>query len=965
MLTSCVGRRPNSCLLSSVSALALGSVWLTTSAFGQEAQVSDTAGAAAAAAGAGEEVVVTGSRIGKSGFETPTPVTEISPAQLEVKQLVSVVDLFQDIPSLTPNQQQSDVVDVGVSNFQLRDLGATRTLVLINGLRTEFTSVNGGFDVNTLPTSLIQHVDIVTGGASAAYGSDAVAGVVNITLDTNFTGFKANVDGGISAYGDDGTKNASAAYGTEFANGRGHIVIGGEWFDQDGVRYQGSRPWANTNAGVIANPACKTIITTCTELFRTTDVVPSNMTDGGVIVGARTASGGSSNVLNNIQFGPGGVPEPFAVGGMAGSTYMIGGDGSLASRTMGLQAALQRDNALMHVKYDISNDVNAWAQFLFARSSGFYPIVPNFSAGNISVSDQNPFIPAPIKSIMSANNITSLVMGRSNVDLAPFDYGRDLASGINKDLDTSVGLKGKFGLFGKSWSWDVSGQYDHNLFTTIVGQNQITQNYANSIDSIANPAAGGVPGVAPGVPVCRSTLTNPNNGCVPIDLFGPNTVTPGVTNYIMGTSWVDAALDMYDASANIHGEPFSTWADPEEVAFGGEWRRQTTSSVSDPISAVGGFRNGNQEPYSGAYSVGEAYLELGTPLAKDLPLIKSLNLDTAIRATDYSTSGYVNTWKIGVNYAATDEVRFRATKSRDIRAPDLTDLYQSGALRNGGNVTNPSTGAQSIINTLTTGNPKLLPEIGDTITAGAVYTPHWLPGFNASLDYWHIKLNGAITIETPQQIINACFAGQQQYCSAIQYSPTTGLISQVASTGFNAGYLETDGFDFELGYRFSLADIFPTLGGEVQLHALGTYMMHYITSQLGVTVDEAGCVGNCSLPQLRYNLNAIYIKDPWEISLTGNWMGGGVFDQLYSSRYSAADGGKTINDNNVDGRFYVNLFVGYQISTAWQAYARVNNLFNVSPPQLPDTLAFQHVLSGGIYDRIGAEFLVGLKVILD
>ena len=445
MVDSYVERRLIYRLLNSVSAgaLAVGSACLAIPALAQEPLI--------AGGGADQEVVVTGSRIGTPGFETPTPVTEITPIQLEAKQLGTVVDLFADVPSLTPNQAASNVVDVGVSNFQLRDLGATRTLVLINGQRTEFTSVNGGFDVNTLPTSLIQHVDIVTGGASAAYGSDAVAGVVNITLDTNLNGLKANVGGGMSSYGDDATRLASLAYGTDFANGRGHIVLGGEWFDQDGVVSQGSRPWGLSNAGIIANPNCKIISASCTELIRTTGVVPSNMADGGVIVGAKTASGTSSTALNNIQFGPGGVPEPFQVGGLAGTTYMIGGSGSLASQTMGLQPSVERENALMHAKYDITDDISAWTQFLYARSAEYYPIVPNFSAGNITVSSQNPFIPASIKSTMTADNITSLTMGRSNVDLAPVDYGRDLANGLNEDFDTSFGLKGKLGLLGTDW----------------------------------------------------------------------------------------------------------------------------------------------------------------------------------------------------------------------------------------------------------------------------------------------------------------------------------------------------------------------------------------------------------------------------------------------------------------------------------------------------------------------------------
>jgi len=957
-----------------IAALLLSGICISTAASAQTAGSSDQS----------ETVVVTGSRINATpGFESPTPVTEISPLQLAVKDEPSVVNLMFDIPELTPNQQDSDAVDVGISTFNLRDLGASRTLTLIDGLRTEFTSVNGGFDVNSLPADLIQHVDIVTGGASAAYGSDAVAGVVNVTLNTTFTGLKANIGWGESAYGDNGTETASGAWGGEFLGGRAHVVLAADYFNQAGVLSQGSRLWGRSLAAVIANPACKTLAaaqsTGCSELLRVTGADSSDMSDGGVILGAisggainpatgAVTGGTKSSVLNDVQFGPGGVAQPFTLGADAGGTYMIGGSGSLASQSMGLQPQVDRVNFLQHSSYDITPDLSIWTQLLYSKSDSYIPIVPNFNNGNITITNQNPFIPASIQAVMAANNITSLTMGRSNIDLAPVDDGRDLENGRNEDYDSAVGAKGQLGVFGTHWNWDVNAQYDSHLDETWIGQNQISQNWLNSIDAVANPAVGGVSGVAIGQAVCRSTLTNPTNGCVPVNLFGTNTVTSAVTNYTMGTSWVHANLDMFDVSANLHGTPFSTWAGPESIAFGGEWRRQTTDSVSDPISTMTGFRNGNQTPYKGAYSVGEGYLELDTPIAKNLPFAEAADIDAAVRMTDYSTSGGVTTWKVGLNYQPTDDIRLRGTRSHDIRAPDLTELFQSGTLRNGGVITNPITGVQAVANGLTTGNPNLVPEIGDTITGGIVYSPSWLAGFNVSADYWHIKMTQVITQFSAQQEVNNCLSNNEpQFCQDISYN-SLGVISQVASTYFNAAILETDGWDFEAAYQFDVGDVINSWNGTMMIHGAATWLDTYIsTGSAGIAVDEAGCLGSCSLPRLRMNWNEIYLNDPWQISIEENWISGGTFSYLYNPKNvgasnAAAIGAESINNNQVDGRFYVNLSVAYQLNNVWQVYGRVDNLFNVNPPLLPDGLAFQHISNTGLYDHIGTQFLVGVKL---
>ena len=538
-------------------------------------------------------------------------------------------------------------------------------------------------------------------------------------------------------------------------------------------------------------------------------------------------------------------------------------------------------------------------QLLYNKSTQTTAITPNYDDGTIIITNQNPFIPASILAIMTANKITQLQIGRANYDLGTQKSGREIPHGINEDYDGSAGLTGKFNAFGNDWSWDWSGQYFSNEYTTDVAQNRIEANWTNALDAIANPAVGGVAGVAAGQPVCRSTLTAPTNGCVPADIFGTNTITAAVRSYATGTSWTDAQITMLDSAANLRGEPFSTWAGPVSLATGLEYRRQASQSQSDPISQIDGWRVANFVPYKGAYSVEGGYLEFGVPLARNAPWAVALDLDTAARLTSYSTSGGVASWKIGLNYSPVSEVRLRASRSHDIHGPDLTQLFETGLLRAGSNVTNPANHVTSATTTMTSGNPNLAPEIGDTYAGGIVYSPDWLRNFNISADYWNIKVSRGFAAATEQQVVTNCFAGQTAYCPAISY--TGGVISKVLTTAFNAGLLKSDGWDFETAYQFEVGDLMPGWGGSMRLRALATYVNHLISGSFGVTTDQAGCVGACANPHLRYDLSAIYLNEPWTVSLAGNWLGGGAYNQLDSGRYTAAQGGRY--DQQQQGRW--------------------------------------------------------------
>ncbi len=306
---------------------------------------------------------------------------------------------------------------------------------------------------------------------------------------------------------------------------------------------------------------------------------------------------------------------------------------------------------------------------------------------------------------------------------------------------------------------------------------------------------------ATGQPACRSTLTDPTNGCVPANVFGQGSVSAAAVAYYTGTSWVlqEQHQDVY--AFKVDGSPFSLWAGPVSTALGVEYREEKIAVDSDPISRVSGWRQINTQPLNGSYDVKEGFLEVGVPLLKDLTFARLLDLNGAVRHTDYSTSGGVTTWKVGFNFEPTDEVRFRGTVSRDIRAPSLNELF-SGQSQGIAPQIDPVTNLQRSIILLTGGNPNLLPERALTHTAGVVYQPAWVEGLRLSVDWYSIKVEDAISSLAASAILDGCYKqNQTSLCSQITRD-ANNVLTSVSATLINAAKTETSGVDFEAAYAF-------------------------------------------------------------------------------------------------------------------------------------------------------------------
>ncbi|HWI87489.1 MAG TPA: TonB-dependent receptor [Sphingomonas sp.] len=875
-----------------------------------------------------QEIIVTGSRIARSTFETPTPVTSISQRQLEAKAATTVIDLLRDIPVLRPNRNNGSATDVGASTFNIRSLGATRTLVLIDGQRVLNSSPTGGFDLNLLPAPLIKRMEIVTGGASSVYGSDAVTGVVNVFLDGDLTGGKADAQFDISGHGDTKTYSASGAVGTHFAENRGRIVAAASYFNRPDVLYQGSRGWGSRGVTLIPNPGY-TATNGQYRQFLMPGATLSSMTYGGVIT--------SAGPLKNIQFGEGGSQSALIPGTYVSSVWMVGGGGLMLQPQFGvLVPSSERINAFSRLSYDLATDLEAHADILFARAKQNQTNLYNYNNGDILIKQDNAFLPNNIKQIMATNNIQSFSLGRLNPEL-----GINNNTTVNSYIRFSGGLKGKLS---DNWQWDGNLNYTNALYNNHSLHNRNNSRWTAALDSVMGPN---------GQPICRSTLTNPGNGCIAANPFGINSVSPDAANYVTGTSWIRARSTFFDANFNATGTLFSTWAGPVKAALGGEYRKETVNFTSDPVSAVNGWRQASSAPYHGRVNVKEAYVEFGVPLARNAFFARRLDLDLAGRHVDYSTSGGTNVWKIGLNWTLDDRLRLRGTYSRDFRAPTINELFAATTVRQGAVVVDRTNNQSVVVATAAGGNRLLKPEAAHTLTAGAVLRP--TANLQFSVDFFDIKLDGAITTLGAQDVIDRCATGATAFCSNVQRN-ASGLITLVQTTAFNAQTLKTRGLDFEGSWHFPLSGLVSSWDGEIGVAQIATYVDRLLTVSNTTVVNTAGQVtGGLATPKWREATTISYTNGPLQLRVLGNLVGGGRFDNNYGPR--------DLSPDSFAGRYYVDVSAQYDLTKQIQIYAKVENLFDAPPALAAGNTPIRAGAtdSTGFYDLIGRNFGVGVR----
>ncbi len=906
-----------------------------------------------------EEVVVTGTRIVRDGYEAPTPLTVVGIEQMQQQATSNVADYINSLPAFSGSQTSQSTLTTtsngtgGINSLSLRNLGEERTLVLLDGHRSVGGILTGVVDINSFPQQLISRVDVVTGGASAAYGSDALSGVVNFVLDKKFTGFKGEVSGGETNYSDNRNYKIGLSYGTALAGGRGHMLLSGELVRKEGILTP-NRDWNDTGAGIVKNPAYAPG-NGQPERIVLREVASSLGSLGGIIV---------DGPLMGTAFGQGGTPFQFDYGRLNDGYNMVGGDwrrNDVHNRGESLDSKEARENAFLRLSYDLTDSVNVYSEVSWAHSqSRAYALSYEFYGG-VNIEADNPFIPTAVAQRMTDLGLTSLELGTNNGDLPR-------GSGDNDRTITRLvlGATGSLDALNTHWTWDLYYQNGVSKQTSRLPSNVNVDNYFDAIDAVRDSLSGEI--------VCRSTVGDPGNGCVPFNVFGIGVNSQSALDYILGLDWRKERFEENVGAVSIQGEPFSIWAGAVSLAAGVEHRSEAVRGSSDSIAPTGAWYVGNFLPTFGRYTVTEGFLETVVPLAKDLPWSRSLDLNAAVRFTDYSTSGFVTTWKVGLTYSPIDDIRFRLTRSRDIRAPNLQDLFASGTTTNNA-ILDPFNNNQSTLYVGTTGgNPGLKPEKADTTGIGIVLQPRFVPGLSFSVDYWNIDIKDALGTLNAQDIINYCFQGNEAFCDAITRTGNTGSYSDllIRIIPFNLVNQIARGLDIEGSYRAGLEQWVSGWQGDLSLRMLAThYLKNYSNNGVNAPIDTVGENGIQGPPKWRWNASLIYTLDPITAMLAARGISSGTLDnRLVECAVNcplSTINNPTIDNNTLPGAVYFDAAFSYRFATRGiEAFFNVRNILDKDPailPRGPSGYPFDQFLANpGLYDTVGRTYLLGVRM---
>lgn len=908
-------------------AFLLGASALTCSVAAQaQAGSEDTA----EAADDDSVILVTGSRIAADGFNAPTPVTALDDQQLTATAPSTVADALRALPSLANTsgpQRNSGTTNGGQSFLNLRSLGSGRTLTLLDGRRFPVSALTGSVDVNLIPSALIQRVEIVTGGASAAYGSDAVAGVVNFILDRRFEGVRLDTHFGVTHHGDNEEFKVSGAFGTSFADDRAHLVVAGEYYDTEGVEPI-DRDWSSKGNFFINGPAGGPTRILATNVLTVGTV-------GGMILNGNGGSAAANAAIGGIQFLPDGTQAPYSFGSYRSGSQQIGGDGINSELLQAIARPLTRHNVFGRLDYEVAPAITIYAEGQYGQSETSYVNGSNRNQiGNVlTIKRDNAFLPQNILDRMVATGVTTLTFLRHSLDRGPV-YTVNEASTYRYVL----GAEGEVG----SWNWDAYYQHGRSKQDNNIYNMMIVPRMTQAIDSIR----------VNGVAVCRDQ----SNGCVAFNPFGENAPSAAALDWTRGTSTSVSTLSMDNAAVNFSGDLLEGWAGPISLAFGAEYRHEDALVTADPLSQSFSFLFGNPQPWSGRVSVKEGYVETNVPLLRDMAIAQELDVNAAARLTDYSTSGSIWSWKVGLSYVPFEGLRFRGTRSRDIRAPNVNELF-SGGRQFTATITDPFNNNVVVngIPTIAGGNPNLVPEVANTLTLGVVVEPLQVSGLSFSVDYYDIKVSNAISTIQPQQLMDQCFAGNAFACSVIIRNGQT--ITRILQAPINLASQHARGLDFELAYR---ADVGDLIGPNTQFSARA--IVGYLDKLEGTVpgsppVDRAGEVGISPTPHWSGSSQVRLSSDRLGLFVQGRYIGGGAWD--------ITKGPNDVDLQHISAQVYFDTQVSYRLpylDDGVELFVDVRNLFNNSPPIAPANANIAFATNTALYEMIGTNFRVGARV---
>ncbi|MBO9518709.1 MAG: TonB-dependent receptor [Porphyrobacter sp.] len=925
-----------------------------------------------------DPIVVTGSRI-VSGFDTPTPVQVVDAARLEQRGAANIGEALNEIPAFRATETPASsglspaAGYVGGRILDLRGLGSVRTLTLVDGKRFVPSTTQATVDTNMIPSILLSRVEVVTGGASAVYGSDAVSGVVNLIMNDKLDGYKFNTQVGVSDYGDNQTFQIGAAGGWSLGENL-HLVVGGEYERNTGVDGCPSRDWCafgkinwGRNPGVSSLPANNIL----------TGVYPWSADYEGVTTPPGSAYNGNLvptlRPIDGITFGQDGTPRRYQFGTLVNSLYSVGGEtdgpGENIYFDFPIVSPTKRWNAAAMLTWEPTENLTVDFTFNYGHGEGVHRAVGYRNTALIIQSD-NPFIPRStdptldIPTILAASGATSFTLGKGFDDIGP--------AGLHTKNNVYRGVVGLEYDLGSGWTADAYYQYGRNDFRRDLTNGVITERILRAIDAETAPNGTIVCGVNN-----DGSTANDDAACVPLNPFGyANGPTfAAAADYVTEDGFQTNRTTQQVAAANITGSPLELPYGSLGVAFGLEYRNDKVSGETDEFSAQRKFFTGGGSLISGQIEVIEGFAELEAPLLRDLPGADELSLNGAVRRTHYNRSSdfspdsslSVTTWKIGGVWAPIPEVRFRVTRSRDIRAPNVSELF--GPISNTQGILNdPARDGLQTVAPITLGsNPNLLPEKANTFTVGVVLQPEgdFFGRFRASVDYFDIKIKDAISTLGQQNIVTRCYQGDPLSCSLVTRD-SSGAITNITDTFQNVNQLIARGLDIELNYRQPIGD-----DNALNLRVVANHMRDLITVDAVGPTERAGQTGlrggtPPGIPDWTVDAMAVFeIGDQYELNANVRWINNGFYNAAFigpeQEGYSIALPNSS-NTNAMPGRTYLNLLATYKMElgerTKGDLFVGIDNVFNTDPPNFPGANGSGNNV---LFNPVGRLFKTGLR----
>lgn len=929
-----------------------------------------------------QEIVVTGSRLIRRDLVATSPITTIGEELIAESGSVTLENVLNNFPQVTPDNTSTTNQSggSGVLTVDLRSLGAVRTLVLVDGRRYIPGDVTGLADLATIPDLLVDRVEVITGGASAVYGSDAIAGAVNFVLKRNFEGLQARYQYGETSRGDGVNHKIDLLLGVNSGDGRGNVTAYGSYTKRDAI-FAGARAFS-----------AKPLLADAQGVFQPFGsgnipggLIGINSTQIPQLNGVPDLNNASRSCpVNNsgIRFGPNGEPLPFCRPrdqfNYAAPNFLL--------------RPLQRYQAAVTGRYELTDSIEGYGQFFYTKKENAFQQAPEAvnpsssgqSAGTVFIpnAETNPLFTQVQRDFFAANRTFfdpdgDGVFTLRNVGRRFEEFGPRTVNYVSDSFGMTAGVRGDLDFGLRTWKWDTFFQY-HRSDVRSTRENLLSRSRTTAgLDVI----------LVNGVPQCRNREI-PN--CVPVNIFGTGTLTEAQANFLSVNTSTDDEFTRKIAGAQLAGDLFDLPAGPVSTAFGVEYREDAFFTRPDETALNNDLAASSIPPVinSGEIELYEIFGEVRVPIVKDLPFIKSFALEGAVRYADYSTVGGVVTWKVAADWEVTDWVRLRGNYSRATRAPNLNELFappQAGFI--GGRdpcvrTSNPTpaqkqlclaqgvpqqfidtleVGASQGFNTQSGGNPDLTEETADTMTFGVVLQPPFIPRLSLTVDYFDIEVKDAIAQVGAQQLVNTCFQtldAASLSCQAITRN-SSGNLDRVQAPLLNVASRKVRGLDVTANYGMDVPFLaLSDEGARLNVQFVTSFQFEDSTVPLAGLPEEecAGFYGGpCSsdsvriTPDLRTFLTVGYSSGSFSLRNQFRYIGDVELSPLSAPTESGT----------IEGTLYWDVYAAFSPFKQIEFFAGVNNLTDKDPPILGFAAGGDANTNVQLYDVVGRQYFAG------